>query len=61
MKALAIQPAGGKQQAATLVKQLGLFVGSKRGAALAAAVLLAGGSFAYIQEVKQQQGRARQR
>lgn len=58
MTVLSIQPARGKQQAATLAKQLAQFAGSRRGAAAAAVVLLAGGGYAYIQEQKQ---KARQR
>ncbi len=61
MTLLSIIPAGGKQQAASLARQLGHFAGSRRGAALAAAVLLAGGGLAYVQEINKQQKKARQR
>ena len=53
MVVLSIQPARGKQQAATLAKQIAQFAGSRRGAAAAAVILLAGGGYAYIQEQKQ--------
>ncbi|DBA67674.1 TPA: hypothetical protein ACH3X2_001266 [Trebouxia sp. C0005] len=54
-------PPGGKQQAAGLARQLGQLASSRKGAAFAAAIVLAGGGFAYVQELQKQQKRARQR
>lgn len=53
MTVLSIQPARGKQQAATLAKQITQYASSGKGAAAAAVILLAGGGYAYIQEQKQ--------
>lgn len=61
MTNLSIRPIGGQQQAASLARQIGQFAGSRKGAAFAAAILLAGGGFAYVQESQKQQRRARQR
>ncbi len=54
-------PPGSKQQAAGFARQLGQLASSRKGAAFAAAVVLAGGGFAYLQELQKQQQRARQR
>ena len=55
------KPAGGQQQAIALARQFGHFATSRRGAALAAAVVLAGGGVAYLQQLQSQQKRARER
>ena len=61
MNTLSKQPVLGKQQAARLTRQLQQFAVSRRGAAFGAALLLAGGGYAYIQQLQAQQKKARER
>ena len=61
MNTLSKQPARAKQQAARLTRHLQQFAISRRGAAVGAALLLAGGGYAYIQQLQAQQKKARER
>ena len=61
MNTLSKQPILGKQQATRLTRQLQQFATSRRGAAVGAAILLAGGGYAYIQQLQAQQKKARER
>lgn len=61
MNTLSKQPVLGKQQAARLTRQLQQFAISRRGVAFGAALLLAGGGYAYIQQLQAQQKEARER
>lgn len=61
MNTLSKQPVQAKQQATRLTRQLQQFAISRRGAAVGAAILLAGGGYAYIQQLQTKQKKARER